>query len=120
MKVTGDKVVAAIKAAATGGEESRQALFDALRNCELVLALDKGTEPLKVTGEDQRPYVVAFTDVAAMRAAFPTGYKPRLTPSAAVYELVLSGDAGGLALNPAGPVGGILSRADVASITGTG
>ncbi len=113
-------MVAAIRAAAAAGdEESRRELFDALRSCELVLALDKGSEPVKVVGEDQRPYVVAFTDVAAMRAAFPTGYKPRVTAAGAVYELVLSGDAGGLALNPAGPVGGILNRADVASIAGT-
>ena len=38
---------------------------------------------------------------------------------AAIRAAAAGGDAGGLALNPAGPVGGILNRADVASMTGT-
>jgi len=31
-------------------------------------------------------------------------------------ELVLAGDCAGLALNPAGPIGGILTRDDVSSL----
>ncbi len=67
-------------------------------------------------GEDDEAYVPAFTDVAAMRAAFPNAYDPRSEPASVVFELVLAGDCAGLAVNPAGPIGGILTRDDVTSL----
>ena len=108
-------VVAAIEAvAAQDDRHTRKALFDALVGCELVVALE-GRELVLAVGEDDETYLPAFTDVPAMRAAFPTSYDPRLEPAARVFELVLAGDCAGLALNPAGPIGGILTRDDVAS-----
>jgi hypothetical protein len=36
--------------------------------------------------------------------------------AAVVFELVLGGDCAGMAINPAGPIGGILPRSDVESL----
>ena len=110
------EVVAAIEAvAARDDTDTRKALFEALLGARLVVALE-GRELVLAVGEDDQAYLPAFTDVAAMRAAFPTAYDPRVEPAATVFELVLAGDCAGLALNPAGPIGGILTRDDVASL----
>jgi hypothetical protein len=109
-------VVAAIEAvAAHDDQDTRKALFEALLASQLVVALE-GRELVLAIGEDDETYLPAFTDVPAMRAAFPTSYDPRLEPAARVFELVLAGDCAGLALNPAGPIGGILTRDDVATL----
>ncbi len=109
-------LVAAIEAVAAHDDEAtRKALFEALLECDLVVALE-GRELVLAIGEDEEPYLPAFTDVVAMRAAFPTTYDPRVEPAATVFELVLAGDCAGLALNPAGPIGGILTRDDVAAL----
>ena len=111
------ELVGAIEAvAARDNQFTRRALFETLRRSDLVLALE-GEELVLAIGEDDEAYVPAFTDVSAMRAAFPDTYDPRLEPAAVVFELVLAGDCAGLALNPAGPIGGILNRDDVASLT---
>ena len=110
------ELVAAIEAvAANDNQLTRRALFETLRTAELVLALE-GAELVLAIGEDDQAYVPVFTDVAAMRSAFPHAYEPRMEPASVVFELVLSGDCAGLAINPAGPIGGILSRQDVASL----
>ena len=110
------ELVAAIEAvAARDNQVTRRALFETLRRSELVLAVE-GRELVLATGEDGEAYVPAFTDVAAMRAAFPHAYDPRMEPASVVFELVLGGDCAGLALNPAGPIGGIVPRDDVASL----
>ena len=109
-------LVAAIEAvAAEDSQATRQALFEALRASHLVVALE-GRELVLAVGEDQQVYLPAFTDVPAMRAAFPDAYDPRVEPSATVFELVLAGDCAGLALNAAGPIGGILTRHDVETL----
>ncbi|HSH61409.1 MAG TPA: SseB family protein [Acidimicrobiales bacterium] len=110
------ELVAAVEAvAAKDNQVTRRALFETLRHAELVLALE-GEELVLAIGEDDEVYVPAFTDVAAMRAAFPGAYDPRLEPATVIFELVLGGDCAGMALNPAGPIGGILTRDDVASL----
>ncbi len=110
------ELVSAIEAvAARDNQVTRKALFETLRRSDLVLALE-GTELVLAVGEDDQVYVPAFTDVAAMRAAFPHAYEPRVEAATVVFELVLSGDCAGLAINPAGPIGGILTRDDVASL----
>ena len=110
------EVVAAIETVAAHDDEaSRKALFDALLGCRLVVALE-GRELVLAIGEDEQSYLPAFTDVPAMRAAFPTSFDPRVEPAATVFELVLAGDCAGLALNPAGPIGGILTRDDVVTL----
>ena len=109
-------LVAAIEAvAADDSQVTRKALFEALRASDLVLAME-GPELVLAVGEDDETYVPAFTDVPAMRAAFPDAYDPRVEPSATVFELVLAGDCAGLALNAAGPIGGILTRHDVETL----
>lgn len=109
-------LVAAIEAvAADDNQVTRKALFDALLVSELVVAVE-GRELVLAVGEDEDVYLPAFTDVPAMRAAFPTSYDPRVEPASTVFHLVLGGDCAGLALNPAGPIGGILPRDDVASL----
>jgi hypothetical protein len=109
--------VAAIEAvAAKDNQVTRKALFEALKRSQLVLALE-GEELVLAIGEDDLTYVPAFTDVAAMRAAFPDAYDPRTEPASVVFELVLGGDCAGLAINPAGPIGGILTREDVESLS---
>ncbi len=111
------ELVAAIEAvAANDNQITRRALFETLRTAELVLALE-GAELVMAIGEDDQAYVPAFTDVAAMRDAFPRAYEPRVEPANVVFELVLGGDCAGLAINPAGPIGGILTREDVASLS---
>jgi hypothetical protein len=108
--------VAAIEAvAANDNQVTRKALFHILRASDLVLALE-GEELVLAIGEDDQVYVPAFTDVAAMRAAFPDVYDPRVEKATVVFELVLAGDCAGLAINPAGPIGGILPRDDVANL----
>ncbi len=110
------ELVAAIEAvAANDNQITRRALFETLRRAELVLAVE-GAELVLAVGEDDEVYVPAFTDVGAMRTAFPSAYDPRLEPATVVFELVLGGDCAGLALNPAGPIGGILTRDDVSSL----
>ncbi len=110
------ELVAAIEAvAANDNQFTRRGLFETLRRAELVLAVE-GEELVLAIGEDDEVYVPAFTDVAAMRAAFPHAYEPRVEPASVVFDLVLGGDCAGLALNPAGPIGGILTRQDVASL----
>jgi hypothetical protein len=110
------ELVAAVEAvAAKDNQVTRRALFETLRRAELVLAVE-GAELVLAIGEDDEAYVPAFTDVGAMRAAFPSAYDPRLEPAPVVFELVLGGDCAGLALNPAGPIGGILTRDDVSSL----
>ena len=110
------ELVAAIEAvAANDNQLTRRALFETLRTAELVLALE-GAELVLAIGEDDQAYVPVFTDVAAMRSAFPHAYEPRMEPASVVFELVLSGDCAGLAINPAGPIGGILTRQDVGSL----
>ncbi len=110
------EVVAAIEAvAAHDDESSRKALFDSLLGCHLVVALE-GRELVLAVGEDEQSYLPAFTDVPAMRAAFPTSYDPRVEPAAVVFDLVLAGECAGLALNPGGPIGGILTRDDVVTL----
>jgi hypothetical protein len=110
------ELVAAIEAvAASDNQFTRRALFETLRRAELVLAVE-GEELVLAIGEDDEAYVPAFSDVGAMRVAFPGAYDPRLEPATVVFELVLAGDCAGLALNPAGPIGGILTRDDVASL----
>ncbi len=109
-------LVAAIEAvAADDNQATRKALFEALRQSQLVVALE-GRELVLAVGEDEQLYLPAFTDVAALRAAFPDAYDPRVEPSATVFQLVLAGDCVGLALNPAGPIGGILTRQDVETL----
>ncbi len=110
------ELVAAIEAvAARDNQVTRRALFETLRGAQLVLAVE-GRELVLAIDEDDQAYVPAFTDLGAMRAAFPQAYDPRVEPAAVVFELVLAGDCAGLALNPAGPIGGILPREDVASL----
>ncbi len=110
------ELVAAIEAvAANDNQVTRRALFETLRAAELVVAVE-GAELVLAIGEDDEVYVPAFTDVAAMRAAFPHAYEPRVEPAGVVFELVLGGECAGLAINPAGPIGGILTRDDVASL----
>lgn len=112
------ELVAAIEAvAARDNQLTRRALFETLRRAELVLAVE-GEELVLAIGEDEEAYVPAFTHVAAMRAAFPNAFDPRTEPAPVVFELVLAGDCAGLALNPAGPIGGILTRDDVSSLVG--
>ncbi|MDQ3575085.1 MAG: SseB family protein [Actinomycetota bacterium] len=110
------ELVAAIEAVASRDNQvTRRALFETLRRAELVLAVE-GDELVLAIGEGDEAYVPAFTDVAAMRAAFPHAYDPRTEQAKVVFELVLAGECAGLALNPAGPIGGILPREDVASL----
>ena len=110
------ELVAAIEAvAARDNQVTRRALFETLQRAELVLAVE-GKELVLAIGEDDQSYLPAFTGVAAMRTAFPSAYDPRLEPASVVFELVLAGDCAGLAINPAGPIGGILTRQDVASL----
>jgi len=114
------ELVAAIEAvAANDNQITRRALFETLRHAELVLALE-GEELVLAIGEDDEAYVPAFTDVGAMRAAFPHAYDPRTEKAPVVFELALAGECAGLALNPAGPIGGILTREDVASLVDAG
>lgn len=114
------RLVDAIEAvAADDTQDTRKGLFEALRASELVLALE-GKELVLAIGEDNLAYVPAFTDVTAMRAAFPDAYDPRVEPASVVFELVLGGDCAGLAINPAGPIGGILTRDDVESLAASG
>ncbi len=116
MTVGNIELVAAIEAvAARDNQFTRRALFETLRQAELVLAVE-GEELVLAIGEDDEAYVPAFTDVGAMRTAFPAAFDPRLESATVVFELVLAGDCAGLALNPAGPIGGILTRDDVASL----
>ena len=113
-------LVAAIEAvAADDSQVTRKALFEALRASDLVLAME-GPELVLAIGEDDQTYLPAFTDVPAMRAAFPDAFDPRTEPARTVFELVLAGDCAGLAINPAGPIGGILTRDDVASLAAKG
>ncbi len=110
------ELVAAIEAvAANDNQVTRQALFHILRASQLVLALE-GDELVLAIGEDEEVYVPAFTDVGAMRAAFPDQYDPRVEAAQVVFELVMGGECAGLAINPAGPIGGILPRDDVATL----
>ena len=110
------ELVAAIEAvAANDNQVTRRALFETLRVSQLVLAVE-GAELVLAIGEDEEAYVPAFTDVAAMRAAFPDAYDPRVEPAAVVFELALAGDCAGVAINPAGPIGGIIPRDDVRSL----
>lgn len=110
------ELVAAIEAvAARDNQFTRRALFETLRRAELVVAVE-GAELVLAIGEDDEAYLPAFSDVGAMRIAFPDAYDPRLEPASVVFELVLAGDCAGLALNPAGPIGGILTRDDVSSL----
>jgi hypothetical protein len=111
------ELVSAIEAvAARDNQVTRKALFEALKRSQLVLALE-GEELVLAIGEDDFTYVPAYTDVASMRAAFPDAYDPRTEPASVVFELVLGGDCAGLAINPAGPIGGILTREDVESLS---
>ncbi|MDP8993259.1 MAG: SseB family protein [Actinomycetota bacterium] len=120
MSLGNAELVAAIEAvAAKDNQVTRRALFETLRRAELVLAVED-RELVLAIGEDDLSYVPAFTDVAAMRAAFPHAYDPRVEPTAVVCELVLAGECAGLAINPAGPIGGILTRDDVASLADPG
>ena len=110
------ELIAAIEAvAANDNQVTRQALFHILRESRLVLALE-GEELVLAVGDDEEVYVPAFTDVAAMRTAFPDTYDPRVETAQVVFQLVLAGECAGLAINPAGPIGGILPRADVATL----
>jgi hypothetical protein len=65
------ELIAAIEAvAANDNQVTRQALYHTLRASQLVLALE-GEELVLAVGEDEEVYVPVFTDVSAMRAAFP-------------------------------------------------
>ena len=87
--------------------ERRRALVAVLVESDLVVAME-GDEVVLGDDGDDVVWLPVFTDVAAMRRAFPGAYDPRVVSAHDALHLVLGTGAAGLAVNPAGPTGGLL------------
>lgn len=118
---TNPGLLEAMRAAAEVSDESRRrAIHAELLGSTPIVPLreeESGAPELRAArGRDGRPIVLAFTDAAALEAWATEPLRFAVMGGTELVRFAMENDAAGLALNPAGPHGGTLTRQELAAL----